>query len=65
MTILKFPREEISHASDIPWDGEQLRMAKIYKKLVMDAFDQIPNNGKFYFKHAAAVLRQCAEEWEI
>jgi hypothetical protein len=53
---------ELPHDPNSPWDDEQKKLAAEYLVLVEDAFEKLPNNGKFYFAHAAAILRQIADE---
>jgi hypothetical protein len=55
---------DLPHDPNAPWDDEQKKLAAEYLQLVQSAFELLPGNGKFYFPHAAAVLRHVAKQFD-
>jgi hypothetical protein len=56
--------ENLAHSPDRIWDDKQQKMAMEFRRRIESAFDDMPNAAGFYFSHAAAVLRQYADELE-
>lgn len=57
-------RGELPHAEDTPWDDEQKALVAEYMTRIECVFDDMPNNGKLYFSHAAEVLRHVARKFD-
>jgi hypothetical protein len=60
--MAKRSERPIAYDPQTEWTPEQERLAREYRELIEDAFDALPGSGRFYFSHAAAVLRQLADE---
>lgn len=55
---------ELPHDPNTEWNDEQKLLVKEYLELIEDAFEALPNNGRFYFSHAAEVLRHVARKFD-
>lgn len=54
----------IANEPNIFWDAEQENLAREYYERLQQAFADMPNSGRLYYAHAAAVLRQVADEMD-
>lgn len=54
--------EQIARDPDTYWDSTQEDLAKRLRVAIEDAFENMPGMERMQFAHAAAVLRQYADE---
>lgn len=55
---------ELPHNPLHHWDDEQKRLIATYLQMIEAQFYLLPGNERFYFSHAAEVLRHVARSYD-